>query len=61
MKRKSVPVTAVWIRKMMDKVQVLIETDGEWRMISEQHVDGVFSHTSEVGALEAAPIWKPGA
>lgn len=49
-------VEAIWVRRIGDKVQVLFESLGEWRLAIEESADGSFSHIAEHPALEAAPL-----
>ena len=49
-------IEAIWIRRIGDKVQVLFESQGEWRLAIEESVDAAFSRIAEHPALEAAPV-----
>ena len=49
-------VEAIWARRIGDKVQVLFESLGKWRLAIEESVDGSFSHIAEHPALEKAPL-----
>jgi hypothetical protein len=48
-------VEAIWVRRIGEKVQVLFESLGKWRLVIEESADGSFSHIAEHPALEAAP------
>lgn len=57
---KAVPktvvrVTAVWTRRSGDYVETLVEVDGEWKLVSREHVEGSFSHIAEGNGAEN---WK---
>jgi hypothetical protein len=41
-------ITAIWLRRIGDKAQVLAEIDGKWRQVIEESLDGSFSHIAEV-------------
>lgn len=49
-------VEAIWVRRIGDKVQVLFESLGTWRLAIEEHAEGPFSHIAEHPALEKAPV-----
>ncbi len=49
-------VEAVWLRRIDDKVQVLVEDLGKWYLVIEENVDGPFSHIAEHPSLMAAPL-----
>ncbi len=49
-------VESVWLRRIGDKVQVLVEDLGKWYLVIEENVDGSFSHIAEHPALMAAPL-----
>jgi len=54
-RRESVAVEGVWLRRVGDEVQVLVEVDGSWRMLMSEPVDGNFSHVVEPHGIVAAP------
>ena len=47
---------AIWLRRIGDKVQVLVEIDNRWYMAIEEHVDGSFSHIAEPGGAIDWPL-----
>jgi hypothetical protein len=47
MHNKTFQATAIWLRRIGDKVQMLAEIDGKWRLAAEECFDGPFSHIAE--------------
>ncbi len=54
--RYAWPVTAMWLRKIDDQVQMLAEIDGQWRLIWSEHQDGPFSAICEARGFERKPL-----
>jgi len=50
------PVTAVWLRHLGDQAQVLVEVNGQWRLIIEEFHEGPFSHIAEARSFRARPV-----
>mgnify|MGYP001606154370 CR=1 FL=1 len=46
-RRKVIPVTAVWLRRIGDHAQLLVEVRGKWKIAIREHIDGNFSHIAE--------------
>jgi len=40
-------ITAVWLRRIGDQAQVLVEIRGQWRLAIEEYFDAPFSHIAE--------------
>ena len=55
-KLKTVPVSALWLRKIGRKVHILAEIDGEWRLVWEEWEDGPFSAICEASGLRDKPL-----
>jgi hypothetical protein len=53
--KEPVPVTALWLRKIGDQVQMLAEVDGRWRLIWEEFEEGPFSAICEARAFREKP------
>jgi hypothetical protein len=55
--RQPVPVTGVWLRKTTSGLlEVLVETDGVWRLVVEEICDdGPISHIVEPAGILGAP------
>jgi hypothetical protein len=49
-------VETIWLRRIGDKVQVLFQGLGGWRLAIEESVHGSFSHIVEHRALQSAPL-----
>jgi len=49
------PVTAIWLRRIGDDVQVMFERDGRWHLAITEHADGSFSHIIESEGMKKAP------
>lgn len=45
--KTSVIITAIWTRRIGDKVQTLVEIDGVWRLALEDFADNSYSHIAE--------------
>lgn len=43
----EIPITGIWLRRIGDKAQVLIEINGKWRLVVEEYCDASFSHIAE--------------
>ena len=41
-------ITAIWLRQLDGKAQVLVEINKKWRMVIEETCDSPFSHIAEV-------------
>ena len=54
--RNVVPISATWLRRRGDKVQLLVELDGHWRLLTEESVDGCFSRIIESCQFSGAPL-----
>ncbi len=52
----SIVVTGLWLRRIGDRVQMLAEVDGAWKLAAEEPFDCPFSHIAEPNG---APDWKP--
>lgn len=50
----------VWLRRLGDRVQVLVEIvgagDPRWHLVIEESIDGEFSHIVEARGMLHAPI-----
>lgn len=50
-------VTAIWLRRIGDRVEVLVNQDGFWRVVINDPADSLtpgYSHIAERGAMETA-------
>ena len=45
-------ITAVWLRRIGENVEVLIERDHQWWLVIRERHDGSFSHIAEESKLE---------
>lgn len=52
------PTRAIWLRRIGDHVQVLVESDDshEWRIVMEESFDSIFSHIWEGRDLKDKPF-----
>jgi len=50
-----VTITAVWLRRIGDHAEVLVEIDGQWRLVTRERFDGLFSHIAEA---RGAACWE---
>lgn len=55
-KSEPVPVTGAWLRRIGIEAQLLLEIDGQWRLIVAEPVDGPFSHITEARAFADRPL-----
>lgn len=52
-----VPITAVWLRRSGDTVEVLVEIEArEWRLAITEHIEGPFSHIAEGNGAKRWPL-----
>lgn len=56
MAKETVAVSGLWLRRMGDDVEVLVEIDGVWRLAITEPLDANFSHIAETGGLRLAPV-----
>jgi hypothetical protein len=63
--RKTIDISALYLRRAGEKLQVLVETDGVWRLAIEHPWPSdraaLVSHIAEVGGKFAWPIVEPSA
>lgn len=50
------PVTAVWLRHIGNEAQVLVEIDGQWRLIISEYDEGPYSHIAEARGFRTRPL-----
>ena len=55
-KSESIQITAVWLRRIGDHAEVLVETMGEWRIVAREPIDSPFSHIAGVRGVNHWPI-----
>jgi hypothetical protein len=57
--KQKVEISGLWIRKLNEKIEVLIEIDNEWRIVSDETLyslnDNQHSHIFETAFLKKAP------
>ena len=54
--KTAIPVTAIWLRRIGSKVQVLAEIEKRgWCLVIEEHAVGAFSHIAEGTGAENWP------
>ena len=57
--RENIPITALWLRNLNGKAQVLAENNGKhgrkWFLVMEESLDSAFSHIAEVGGILDSP------
>jgi hypothetical protein len=59
--KESVPVMGIWLRTRGDRVQVLVETGGQWRLVHDQpfHApEDCISAIAEPGGILGSPVDK---
>ena len=56
LKPKTIPVSAMWLRKIGNQVQMLAEIEGVWRLIWEEYEDGSFSAICESNGFMDKPL-----
>lgn len=49
---KTLPVSAVWLRREGDYAVVLVEIGGVWYKAISEHVEGNFSHMANVAGAD---------
>lgn len=59
MSAKEIAVSGVWLRRIGDYAEVLVEIDGDWRLAIVERLDGFFSHIIEPSGMQSAPKWDP--
>jgi hypothetical protein len=55
MKQPPIGVSGIWLRRIGDRAEVLVEIHGTWRLVITEHVDAVFSHIANPSAIANAP------
>ena len=49
-------ISGVWLRRIGDHAEVLVEVDGRWRLVITELTDGYYSHIAETAAILQAPF-----
>ena len=52
----TLPVSAVWMRVHLGRIQVLVELDNEWRLVADQPVE--LMNTFAVSQLTTAEYFR---
>ncbi len=50
-----ISVSGVWLRRVGDDIQVLVETNGRWKLVITELMDGQISHIVEPAGIKNAP------
>jgi hypothetical protein len=60
--KEAVPVTGVWLRNVGDKIEVLVEVNGEWRVAIHGYTlgyrDQEISHIVEPAGILKGTVWR---
>lgn len=54
--KTPITITAIWLRRIGDKAQVLVEGDCGWVLAIEEYADASFSHIAEGNAAYSWPM-----
>lgn len=56
--RKKLPIqiNAIWLRRIGDETQVLVNVGGRWRLVIQEPFDSNFSHIVEPGGIAKAKL-----
>lgn len=54
--KPPVEITGAWLRRIGDEAQMLLEIDGEWRLVCIEQIHGTFSHIVEQAGMRRAPV-----
>jgi hypothetical protein len=52
----EIAVQGVWLRRIGDEAQVLVQIEGNWRLCAKEPMDGNFSHIVEPSGIVKAPV-----
>jgi hypothetical protein len=55
MPKHFVAISAIWLRRIGDEIQVLVETGGDWKVVIVEKTDAAFSHIAEANG---AAHWR---
>lgn len=55
-RQEAVPITGVWLRRIGDTAEVLVERDGRWFLVIDELADGNYSHMVEPAGILQAPL-----
>lgn len=55
-KKEPIPVNAIWLRRIGDETQVLVNVAGRWRLVIQEQFDGNFSHIVEPGGIAKSKL-----
>lgn len=55
MKKEPVSISGIWCRKIGHNVEVLVEIEGEWRLVITEPVDNNFGHIVEPCGMLSSP------
>jgi len=48
-------IQGVWLRRIGDVVEMLVQINNEWRLCAAEPLDGNFSHIVEPSGIASAP------
>lgn len=55
---RHVRITGAWLRRIGDRVELLLEIGGTWFVVAGEHYDASFSHIVDIdGIRKAEPDW----
>lgn len=50
-KKAPIEINGLWLRRIGDETQVLVQVGGRWRLVIQEQFDGQFSHIVEPGGI----------
>lgn len=54
--KDTMPISGVWLRTRGDRIQVLIEYEGQWRLVNDKHRESPISHITECEGINLSPV-----
>lgn len=53
---RNIEISAVWIRRIGNQVEVLVETEGKWKVVAKEDHKSSFSHIVEATGCNLWPV-----
>jgi hypothetical protein len=56
LKRPTIEIQAVELRRRGDKAEMLVKVDDVWRLVADEYLDSNFGHTVYPAGIHNAPL-----
>lgn len=55
-RKPPIEINGLWLRRIGDQVQVLVQINGRWRIVMEEQFDSEFSRVVEPGGIAKSKL-----